>query len=121
MVGFFGIPRNFMPSFARFCFAWRLFSYFNTPLITVVKDRFQQTKLDLVFIGGAFVHRREKILARLLVAYNTVAESGRRLTRSKLLAKRPHSEGHWLGTKLNNVEEDLGKTSGRPRTFRAAF
>ena len=38
-----------------------------------------------------------------------------RLTRSKLLAKRPHSGGHWPGTKLDNVGEDLGKTSGRPR------
>jgi len=28
-----------------------------------------------------------------------VAESGRRLTRSKLLARRPHSGGHWLGKK----------------------
>ena len=43
-----------------------------------------------------------------------VAESGRRLTRSKLSAKRPHSGGHWPGKKLNNVGEDLGKTSGRP-------
>ena len=37
--------------------------------------------------------------------------SGRRLTRSKLLAKRPHSGGHWPGKKLNNVEEDSRKTS----------
>ena len=37
--------------------------------------------------------------------------SGRRLTRSKLLAKRPHSGGHWPGKKLNNVGEDLRKTS----------
>ena len=50
-----------------------------------------------------------------------VAESGRRLTRSKLLARRPHSGGHWPGKKLNNVEEDLRKTLGRPRTFSAAF
>ena len=26
-----------------------------------------------------------------------VTESGRRLARSKLLAKRPHSGGHWRG------------------------
>ena len=38
-----------------------------------------------------------------------------RLTRSKLLARRPHSGGHWPGKKLNNVGEDLGKTLGRPR------
>ena len=38
-----------------------------------------------------------------------------RQTRSKLLARRPYSGGHWPGKKLNNVEEDLGKTSGRPR------
>ena len=47
-----------------------------------------------------------------------VAESGRlRLTRSKLLAKRPHSGGHWPEKQLNNVGEDLWKTSGRPPTF----
>ena len=37
-----------------------------------------------------------------------------RLTRSKLLAKGPHSGGHWPGQKLNNVEEDFRKTSGKP-------
>ena len=51
-------------------------------------------------------------------ALNEVTESGRRLTRSKLLAKRPHSGGHRPGKKLHNVgeisgrpPEDLGKTS----------
>ena len=36
-----------------------------------------------------------------------VAGCGRRLTRSKLLAKRPHSGGHWPRKKLNNVGEDI--------------
>ena len=40
-----------------------------------------------------------------------------RLTRSKLLAKRPQSGGPAPWKKLDNVREDLGKTSGRPRTF----
>ena len=53
-----------------------------------------------------------------------------RLTRSKLLAKGPHSGGHWPGKKLNNMgedlrsgraREDLGKTSGRPPTFSHKF
>ena len=34
-----------------------------------------------------------------------------RLTRSTLLTRRPHRRGHWPGKKLNNVEEDLEKTS----------
>ena len=34
-----------------------------------------------------------------------------RLTRSKLLLKRSHSGGHWPVKKLDNVVEDLGKTS----------
>ena len=38
-----------------------------------------------------------------------VAESGRRLTRSELLAKRPHSGGHGPGEKLNNVGEIWGR------------
>ena len=38
--------------------------------------------------------------------------SGRELARSKLLAKRPHSGGHWAGEKKT---ETSGKTSGRPR------
>ena len=33
------------------------------------------------------------------------------VARSKLSARRPHSGGHWPGKKLNNVREDLGKTS----------
>ena len=41
-----------------------------------------------------------------------------RLTRSKLLAKRPHSGGHWPGKK-NWITS--GKTSGRPPTLSAAF
>ena len=52
---------------------------------------------------------------RLLKGNIPVASGRLRLTRSKLLAKRPHSGGHWLGKKLNNAEEDLRKTSGRPR------
>ena len=44
---------------------------------------------------------------------NHVRRAAGRLTRSKLLAKRPHSGGHWPGKKLNNVEEDL-----RNPTFR---
>ena len=41
-----------------------------------------------------------------------VAESGRRLTRSKLLAKRPHSGGLWPGKTIAMTSR---KTSGRPR------
>ena len=37
-------------------------------------------------------------------------ESGRRLTRSKFLAKRPHSGGHRPGKKLNNVRKNPGRT-----------
>ena len=45
-----------------------------------------------------------------------VTESGRRLTRLKLRAlKGRTAEGIGLEKKLNNVGEDLGKTSGRPR------
>jgi hypothetical protein len=69
--GYFeGIPRRFMPAFARFCWSFRIFDYFNTPKINVAKDENQQAKLDLVFIGGAFVHRREAILAKLYVHYH---------------------------------------------------
>ena len=39
-----------------------------------------------------------------------ITESGRRLTRSKLLAKRPHSGGHRPGKKLNNVRKNPGRT-----------
>ena len=57
-------------------------------------------------------------------ARNEDAQLSRRAAagiRSKLLAKRPHSGGHSPGKKLNNVGEDLRKTSGRPPTFSAAF
>ena len=52
--------------------------------------------------------------ANVMVVVKSRRAAGR-LTRSKLLAKRPlakrpHSGGHWPGKKLNNVEEDLGKT-----------
>ena len=45
--------------------------------------------------------------------FRDITESGRRLTRSKLLAKRPHSGGHWPGK--NRITS--GKTSGRLPTF----
>jgi len=39
-----------------------------------------------------------------------IPESGRGLTRSKLLAKRPHSGGHRPGRKLKNVGKNPGRT-----------
>jgi guanylate kinase len=70
MVGGFGIPRSFMPAFARYCYAWRLYSYWNTPQIDIEQNEHKQAKMDLIFIGGAFIHRREDIVAKLFLAYH---------------------------------------------------
>ncbi len=51
-----------------------------------------------------FSHDSSHLVAACADQSLHVAESGRRLTRSKLLAKSPHSGGHWPGK----------KTSGRP-------
>merc|ERR1719379_2899303 len=87
MVGFFGVPRIFMPAFARFCFAFRLYSYFNLCKIHVKMNTFQQAAVDVMFVGGAFVHRREAIVARLYIAYSDVFDFPVALT------DRPKEEG----------------------------
>ena len=59
--------------------------------------------LALFAIGGSAAERNaEERLLSSVECYDpsaNVAESGRRLTRSKLLARRPHSGGHWPGGK----------------------
>ena len=56
MGDFFGVPRNFMPAYSRFCFAWRLYSYFNTPVIQVVKDaKFKPTFILTPRYNGLFI------------------------------------------------------------------
>ena len=78
-------------------------------------------------IFGALLHDDEIVAKIRAWPFETVLQlraasvgerraAGLRLTRSKLLAKGPHSGGHWLGKKLDN-----GKTSGRPPTFSPAF
>jgi hypothetical protein len=71
----FGISREFVPAFARLLFAWRL-----SRLHTLAPDRAQKilvekngygcAKLDVVFLGGAFVRRREDVLAKLFISHN---------------------------------------------------
>jgi hypothetical protein len=117
MVGFFGVPRHFMPAYSRFCFAWRLYAYFNTPLIQVAKNEFKQAKIDLIFLGGAFVHRREAILARLFIAYNEVFDFPVSYT------DRPKEEGeinglhHWFVSAEEFQSKALDPSGGFVLTY----
>ena len=71
----------------------------------VVRDTGPEQELSMLPAGGPTVWGSADV--------DKVAESGRlRLTRSKLLAKRPHSGGHWPETRNWTTSR---KTSGRPR------
>ena len=52
MNGTFGISREFMPAFARFCFAWRLYIHVRRKIV-VAMDAHGGAKLDVIFFGGA--------------------------------------------------------------------
>ena len=70
----------------------------------VVRDTGPEQELSMLPAGGPTVWGSADV--------DKVAESGRlRLTRSKLLAKRPHSGGRWPGKNWITSR----KTSGRPR------
>ena len=69
----FGVRRELFPDFARFCLAWHVYAYFNTPRIRPSAQN-QRPAVDVVFLGGPFVFRREQIVARFLTLYHDLVE-----------------------------------------------
>jgi hypothetical protein len=61
------IPRPVMPIFARLCFAWSLHLHRSDLIEDEIRD--EKKKLDVLFLGGPFVHRREDVFARLIISY----------------------------------------------------
>merc|ERR1719161_829420 len=95
----FGVRRELFPDFARFCLAWHVYAYFNTPRIRPSAQN-QRPAVDVVFLGGPFVFRREQIVARFLTLYHDLVELPLAYT-----TREPH-DGEVDGLQFLFVAED---------------